>query len=280
MKKRQEQKTDSLRGCVHLVGAGPGDPELITVRGRRLIENCGALVYDALVNAEMLNWARPDCRCIFVGKQPGQRCATQESIGDLLVALASEGLEVVRLKGGDPFVFGRGGEEAQRLQAAGVPFTVVPAVTAALAAGAFAGIPLTHREHSSAVTFVSGHEDPRKGESTINWEVLARSGSTLCLYMAVGRLGAIAQRLQAAGLPGSTPACAVQWAGTSRQKSVVGTLGNLSFRVAAAGLSSPAIIVIGEVVSLQQTLSWFSPENGADHAQDHLPPLELPLADC
>lgn len=244
-------------GRVHLVGAGPGDPDLITVRGRRLIETCDVVVYDALVNPEMLEWARPDADRIFVGKRSGKHSCSQKHIEELLIALAQEGKEVVRLKGGDPFVFGRGGEEASSLAACGIEFTVVPAVTAALAAAAHAGIPLTHREHSTAVTFLSGHEDPSKEETSIDWAAHARSGATLCLYMAMGRLGEICLELMAGGLAGHTPVAVVQWAATEKQRQIVSDLRHAATDALEAGLGSPAIVVVGEVARLSRELSWY-----------------------
>lgn len=242
-----------------MVGAGPGDPELITVKGRRLIGSCDALVYDYLVDERMREWVRADCRQIYVGKRSGFHSMEQGAIEELLVSLAKEGLEVVRLKGGDPFVFGRGGEEAERLRAAGVAYEVVPAVTAALGCAAYCGIPLTHREWSSSVTFLSGHELPEKGGSLIDWEAHAASGATLVLYMAMGRLEAICERLVAGGRSAETPVSIVQWGTTPQQCSVRGTLASIGWRVREAGMGPPAVVIIGEVAALGDILGWFDP---------------------
>ena len=246
-------------GKVYLVGAGPGDPDLITVKGRRLIEECGALVYDYLVDPGIREWAGPDCELHCVGKRAGFHSVAQEAIQELLVELARRGLKVVRLKGGDPFVFGRGGEEAEWLRRAGIAYEVVPAVTAALGCAAYCGIPLTHRDYSSTVTFISGHENPDKEDSLVDWEVHAASGATLVLYMAMGRLEEICGRLVAGGRRGETPATVVQWGTTYRQRSVRGTLGDIAWRVKEAGLGAPAVVIIGEVASLGELLDWFDP---------------------
>ena len=245
-------------GTVHLVGAGPGEPDLITLRGRRLIEEADAIVYDALVNPEMLDWARADAERLYVGKLAGRHSCSQTHIEDLLLSLARQGKTVVRLKGGDPFIFGRGGEEATALAEAGIPFTMCPAVTAALAAATHAGIPLTHRDYSTAVTFLSGHEDPRKAHPAINWTAHARSGATLCLYMAMGRLGEICMELIAGGLPAHTPVAVVQWAGTQKQRQLLSDLRRAPGEAVEAGLESPAIVIIGEVARLSERLSWFA----------------------
>lgn len=248
---------DTNGGTVHLVGAGPGDPDLITVRGKQLIEQADAIVYDALVNPLMLDWARPDAECIFVGKRAARHSCSQDHIEELLVSLARRGLEVVRLKGGDPFIFGRGGEEAATLAAAGIPFTVCPAVTAALAAATHAGVPLTHREHSTAVTFLSGHEDPRKDRPAVNWAAHARTGATLCLYMAMGRLGEICMELMSGGLPAHTPVAIVQWAATQQQRQVLSDLRHAASDAVEQGLGSPAIVIVGDVARLSRQLAWF-----------------------
>jgi uroporphyrinogen III methyltransferase/synthase len=205
---------------VYLVGAGPGDPGLITVRGRELLERCDAIVYDALANPTLL--VGLDAEQYDVGKRGGSTdSARQEEISTLLVRLAREGKRVVRLKGGDPFVFGRGSEEAQVLAEAGIPFEVVPGITAGIAAPAYAGIPVTHRGVSTSVTFVTGHEDPTKGAPTIDWDALARSGSTLVLYMGVRPLERIVAALRSAGMSDDTPAAAVQWGTHAAQRTLV-----------------------------------------------------------
>jgi uroporphyrinogen III methyltransferase/synthase len=246
-------------GTVYLVGAGPGDPDLITVKGRRLIETCDALVYDYLVDEGMKDWVKQGCVLHFVGKRSGFHSMEQEKIEALLVALARQGKRVVRLKGGDPFIFGRGGEEAEALRAAGIDYEVIPAVTAALGCAAYCGIPLTHREWSSAVTFISGHEHPEKDESMVDWARHARSGATLVLYMSMGRLEEIASRLIEEGRPGETPACVVQWGTTPKQRSVRGSLADIAWKVKEAGLGPPAVVMVGEVAALGATLNWFDP---------------------
>lgn len=259
----QKEKTEGMEGEAHgkvyLVGAGPGDPELITVKGRRLLESCDALVYDYLVDETLREWVRRDCRQYYVGKRSGFHSMEQEAIGKLLVDLAREGLTVVRLKGGDPFVFGRGGEEAERLREAGVAYEVVPAVTAALGCAAYCGIPLTHREWSSVVTFISGHERPDKEDSMVEWEKHAASGATLVLYMAMGRLEEICQRLIAGGRAAATPVTVIQWGTTPAQRSVRGTLESIAWQVREAGLGPPSVVVVGKVAALGDVLSWFDP---------------------
>ncbi|MFL5575915.1 MAG: uroporphyrinogen-III C-methyltransferase [Gemmatimonadaceae bacterium] len=253
-------------GTVYLVGAGPGDPGLLTVRARELLDSCDAIVYDALANPEVLaglDAASEQRGAIaperhFVGKRGGDGgSARQDDINALLVRLGREGKRVVRLKGGDPFVFGRGSEEAQALAAAGVAFEVVPGVTAGIAAPAYAGIPVTHRAVATSVTFVTGHEDPSKERTQTDWEALARAGGTIVLYMGVKRLPAIAAALTAGGLPADTPAAAVQWGTYGRQRTVVATLDTLAARAAEAGVEAPVITVIGPAVALREEIAWF-----------------------
>lgn len=241
----------SGRGIVYLVGAGPGDPELLTLKARRLLSEADVVVYDHLVSPDTLAEARPGSDLVFAGKKGGSFGCRQEEIDALLVRLALEGRKVVRLKGGDPFVFGRGGEEAAALSAAGVPFEIVPGITAALGAAAGAGIPLTHRARSSAVVFLTGHEDPAKPGSPIHWEDYARLGATLCIYMGVRNLPAIAERLLAGGLAAETPAAIVQDATTPRQRVLTATLATLAQRVRDEAVESPALVLIGEVAALR-----------------------------
>jgi uroporphyrinogen III methyltransferase / synthase len=237
---------------VYLVGAGPGDPSLITVRGQELLASCDVVVYDALVNPRLYAAAR-DARA--VGKRGGDDAsATQAEINALLIRLAREGKSVVRLKGGDPFVFGRGSEEAQALAAAGIAFEIVPGVTAGVAAPAYAGIPVTHRGLATSVTFVTGSEDPTKPDTQTDWSALARVGGTIVLYMGVRHLREIADRLIAAGLDAGTPAAAIQWGTLPSQRTVVATLSTLS---SAPGLASPLIVIIGQTVALREAISWF-----------------------
>jgi uroporphyrinogen III methyltransferase/synthase len=244
-------------GTVYLVGAGPGDPELLTVKGRRVLGEADAVVYDHLVAPEILDLVGPGCERVFAGKKGARLCPTQAEIDATLISLAREGKTVVRLKGGDPFVFGRGGEEAMALAAAGIPFEVVPGITAALAAAAYAGIPLTHRLHNSAVVFITGHEDPSKDEAAVRWEDYARLKATLCLYMAVKNLPEIARRLAAGGLPSTTPAVIVQSATTDDHRRLLGTLGTLAAVAADAHVEAPSMIIIGEVAAYSEKLAWF-----------------------
>jgi uroporphyrinogen III methyltransferase/synthase len=252
-------------GIVYLVGAGPGDPELLTLKGRRVLGEADAVVYDHLVDKDLLGFARPGCELIFAGKRAGQPCKRQSEIDETLVRLGLEGKTVVRLKGGDPFVFGRGGEEASALAAAGVPFEIVPGVTSALGAAAYAGIPLTHRDHASAVVLLTGHEDPEKPGSAVHWEDYAKTGATLCVYMGVKNLPTISERLIAAGMPPGTPAAILHAATTPAHRQVLGTVATLP--ALAAGIEAPAMIVIGEVAAYAEKLSWFEPARGAAHAR-------------
>jgi uroporphyrinogen III methyltransferase/synthase len=247
----------SSSGMVYLVGAGPGDPELITAKGIRCIVTADVLIYDYLAAKALLNHARPECERIYVGKKGGDHTLSQDGINALIVAKAAEGRVVTRLKGGDPFIFGRGGEEAEELVKAGIPFEIVPGVTSAIAAPAYAGIPLTHRQFTSTVAFVTGHEDPTKDESGIDWSALAKGVGTLVFLMGVKNLPNIVARLRQNGRPAETPAALVRWGTTTRQQTVTGTLENIESRAKAAGIKAPAIIVVGEVVTLRDTLRWF-----------------------
>ena len=224
---------------VYLVGAGPGDPGLLTLRAKALLERADAVVYDYLAAESLLGHCRPDAERIYVGKQGGDHTLPQDEISSLLVAKAREGKVVVRLKGGDPYVFGRGAEEAETLVDAGVEFEVVPGVTSAVAALAYAGIPLTHRDHASAACLVTGHEDPAKAGSAIDWEALARSRATLVFYMGMKNLPDIAVNLMAHGLPGSTPAAVVRWGTTCMQRSPRRHPGHYRGRRPAAGIRPP-----------------------------------------
>jgi len=246
------------QGIVYLVGAGPGDPGLVTLRARELIAGADVLVYDYLAHPELVKWCKPGCEVIYVGKKSGFHSVPQEEIEALLVKHAGAGRNVVRLKGGDPFVFGRGGEEARTLAKNGIAFEVVPGVTAALAAGAYAGIPLTHRNTSSSVVFLTGHEDTAKHELQTDWRSYgALKGATLAIYMGMGHLRQILSELVAGGLAADTPAAAVQWASLGRQRSVVGTAATLADLVEKSKLTSPAIIFVGEVVRNQTQIDWY-----------------------
>jgi uroporphyrinogen III methyltransferase/synthase len=245
------------KGIVYLIGAGPGDPGLITVRGIECLRRADAVVYDYLANPALLAEAPPEAEAIYVGKTSGCHHRPQQEINDLLVALAQQGKTVARLKGGDPFVFGRGGEEALVLARAGIPFEVVPGVTAGFAAAAYAGIPLTHRDFTTSLALLTGHEDPEKKLSSLDWEKLATGVGTLVFYMGMANLPLIAERLVAHGRPASTPVAVVRWATTPRQRTLVATLGDVVAKVAEAGLKPPAVIIVGEVVALREELRWF-----------------------
>ena len=243
-------------GKVYLVGAGPGDPGLLTVKGAQALAGAQVVVYDRLLDPALLALA-PAAERVFVGKERGRQALTQTEINRLLAEKGSAGKTVVRLKGGDPFVFGRGGEEAQALAEAGVLFEVVPGVTSAVAAAAYAGIPVTHRGVSTAVTIVTGSEDPSKGETTTDWAALARTGGTLVTLMGWAALPGIAATLQSHGMSGDTPAALVQWGTWSRQRTVTGTLADIAERGKAAGIGAPVIAIIGEVARLREEIGWF-----------------------
>ena len=243
-------------GIVYLVGAGPGDPGLITARALELIESADAILFDRLIPAVALQGARPDAELRYVGKQPGDASVAQERIHEEMVERARRGLSVVRLKGGDPFVFGRGGEEAEALADAGIEFEVVPGVTAGVAAPAYAGIPVTHRAEASAVAFVTGHEDPEKRETALDWDALARFPGTLVLYMGVKNLPTIAERLAAAGRDPSEPAAAIERGTHPAQRTVTATLAELPRAVDAAAIKPPTILLFGPVARRRETIAW------------------------
>ena len=243
-------------GVVYLVGAGPGDPGLMTARSLELIASADSIFYDRLIPPGALAGAREDAELLYVGKAPGVPSVPQEEIGERLVEAARAGRGVVRLKGGDPFVFGRGGEEGEALRAAGVEFEVVPGVTAGVAASAYAGIPVTHRDDASAVAFVTGHEDPEKGESALDWEALARFPGTLVFYMGIKRLGENASALIAAGRDGGEPAAAVERGTWPTQRTVVATLGTIAAAVEREGIGAPALVVVGAVAARREGLAW------------------------
>lgn len=270
-----------MPGRVFLVGAGPGDPGLLTLRGKACLEQADLVLYDGLVNPLLLRYsqARAQRTCRVGG--PGERHLDQAEINRELIAAAKSGLTVCRLKGGDPFIFGRGSEEAAALAAEGIPFEVIPGITAATGAAVYAGISLTHRDHASAVAFITGHEDPTKPESAIDYEALARFPGTLVFYMGLHRLPQIVERLIAAGKPASTPAAVVNRATTPRQRTVTATLGELPEAVTAARLTPPSLVIVGEVVRVRNQAKWFEdrplfgkvigitrPEDQADTAID------------
>jgi len=244
-------------GTVFLVGAGPGDPGLITVKGLNKIRSADVIVYDYLAGKDLIQEARPDAELMYVGKTGKDHTLEQTEINDLLVKKAREGKTIVRLKGGDPYVFGRGGEEAEQLHAAGIPFEVVPGISSAIAAPAYAGIPVTHRDHASMVTFITGHENPEKNRSAIDWEVVARNPGTLVFLMGVKNLPTISASLVKHGKPASTPAALVRWGTTPKQVSLVSTLSEIPDEARRKGFKAPAVLVVGSVSSLSDTLGWY-----------------------
>ncbi|MGH2966619.1 MAG: uroporphyrinogen-III C-methyltransferase, partial [Solirubrobacterales bacterium] len=248
--------TAARPGVVYLVGAGPGDPGLMTLRAADLLADADTVLYDRLIPSSALARARPDAELVYVGKEPGSAQLPQEEIERLMIDRARAGRVVVRLKGGDPFVFGRGGEEAEALAGAGVEFEVVPGVTAGVAAPAYAGIPVTHRDEASAVAFVTGHEDPAKDGSALDWNALAAFPGTLVLYMGLKRLPEIAEHLIAAGRDGGEPAAAVERGTTPAQRTVTATLAELPAAAADAGIGPPAVILTGAVAARRETIGW------------------------
>jgi uroporphyrin-III C-methyltransferase/precorrin-2 dehydrogenase/sirohydrochlorin ferrochelatase len=253
-------------GEVALVGAGPGDPGLLTLRALRAMQNADVVLYDRLVSAEVLDLARRDAERIYVGKAAGKAHVSQEEINALLVKLAQAGKRVCRLKGGDPFVFGRGGEELEALAAHGIRFEVVPGISAAAGCAAYAGIPLTHRDHAQALTFVTGH---CKGETAkVDWELLARPGQTSVFYMGLGRLDSIVAELRAHGVPAERAAAVIEHGTQPKQRVITGTLTDLAEKVRAAGVESPALLIVGEVTRLHQTLHWFNTTGSGERLDD------------
>jgi uroporphyrinogen III methyltransferase / synthase len=243
---------------VYLVGAGPGDPGLMTARALELIAAADVIVYDRLIPPGALGGARPNAQRLYAGKEGGGESVSQDEIERLLLEHGARGAIVVRLKGGDPFVFGRGGEEAEALRAAGIPFEIVPGVTAGVAAPAYAGIPVTHRDAASAVAFVTGHEDPSKPESALDWQALAAFPGTLVVYMGVARLGAIAERLLAGGRSPDEPAALVERGTLAGQREVIATLETIAARATDEQIRAPAIAVFGDAAALGSRLAWLA----------------------
>ena len=244
-------------GRVYLVGAGPGDPELLTLRAVRLLQQAEVIVYDHLVSSAVLEFVSPAAERIYAGKRRNEHTMRQEQINALLVKLATEGKQVIRLKGGDPFIFGRGGEELQALAAHGVAFEVVPGVTAASGVASYAGIPLTHRDYAQSCLFVTGHL--KDGTAGLDWPNLVRPHQTVVIYMGLGGLPEICRQLMAHGAAPGLPIAVVQDGSIATQKVVTGTLADMPERVAQAGLKSPCLTIIGEVVKLHDSLKWFTP---------------------
>ncbi|WP_408010315.1 uroporphyrinogen-III C-methyltransferase [Pseudalkalibacillus sp. A8] len=244
-------------GTVYLVGAGPGDIKLITVYGMECIKKADVIAYDRLINQDLLKFAKEGAELIFVGKSPGRHALIQEEIHDLLVEKALEGKTVTRLKGGDPCVFGRVGEEAEVLTEHHIPFEIIPGVTSGIAAPAYAGIPVTHRDHATSFTVVTGHGKKEKGMDGINWQALAQGSDTIAFYMGVGNLPHIIRKLMQHGKSPNTPVAVIQWGTTERQKTVTGDLSTIQDFVLQSGITHPAIILVGEVVRLREKIKWY-----------------------
>src|SRR5437773_5358526 len=257
MESKSKSRSKDVKGKVLLVGAGPGDLGLATLRAKECIEAADVIVYDHLANPEMLGWARADTEIIYAGKEPGKQSLGQAEINALLVGKAREGKEVVRLKGGDPFLFGRGAEEAQAIVDAGIEFEVGPGITSAIAGPAYAGIPVTHRAENSHVTFFTGHEDPAKTESAIDYAALAKLGGTQVMLMGVDRLAAITKKMLRENVNVDLPVALVRWATTGQQETLVGTLKDIAKRAVDLGFAAPAVVVFGEVVAMRESLNWY-----------------------
>ncbi len=247
----------NTNGKVYLVGAGPGDLGLVTLRAKECIEQADVIVYDHLANPEIIGWARDDAEVIYAGKKSGEHALSQDEINKLLIEKARAGKEVVRLKGGDPFVFGRGAEEAKAIVDAGVAFEIVPGITSAIAGPAYAGIPVTHRAENSHVTFFTGHEEPSKGESGIDYSALAKLGGTQVMMMGAERLESITREMIANGARPDLPVALVRWATTGRQQTLTGTLENIARRAVEAEFEAPVVAVFGDVVRLRKDLNWY-----------------------
>lgn len=243
-------------GEVYLVGTGPGDPDLLTFRALRLMQQADVVLYDRLIGDGILNLVRRDAERIYVGKLPNDHSVPQEEIGKMLIRLAQEGKRVLRLKGGDPFVFGRGGEEIEALSENGIAFQVIPGVTAAVGCASYAGIPLTHRDHAQGCVFVTGHE--KDGKLNLNWKSLIQPRQTVVVYMGLSSMGAITAGFLANGADPATPAAVIENGTRAGQRVITGTLESLTEKTASAGIKSPALIIIGSVVSLRDKLSWFA----------------------
>ena len=245
------------RGICHLAGAGPGDIGLVTLKAKQCVEEAEVIIYDYLCNPEILGWARVGTDLIYAGKKAGAHTLSQDDINRLIVEKTGAGKRVLRLKGGDPFLFGRGGEEALALARAGLAFEIIPGVTSAIAAPAYAGIPLTHRDHASRVTIFTGHEDPEKSESALNYAQIANEPGTKVMLMGVERMERVTAEMLAHGASERMPVALVRWGTTGRQQTLRGTLGDIAAKIIASGFTAPAVAVFGDVVQLRDSLNWF-----------------------
>jgi len=272
----KEQKAETI-GEVYLVGAGPGDPDLLTFRALHLIQRADVVLYDRLIGAPILNLVRRDAERIYVGKLPQDHTLPQEDISRLLVRLAQEGKRVLRLKGGDPFIFGRGGEEIEALAAEGIPFQVVPGITAASGCAAYAGIPLTHRDHAQTCVLVTGHG--KDGNLDLDWETLLRPRQTVAIYMGLSSLGQLTQSLIDHGADPALPAAVIDNGTRATQRVVTGSLETLEARAAEAGLKGPALIIIGTVATLRDKLKWFTPSTATPTPESVKEHAALPVAE-
>ncbi|MEM6449882.1 MAG: uroporphyrinogen-III C-methyltransferase [Cyanobacteria bacterium P01_D01_bin.105] len=265
----------AILGKVYLVGAGPGDPGLLTVKAKTLIECADVVIFDALVSEPILNFINPNAERVHAGKRRGRHSMSQDEITKVLLQKAHEHAVVVRLKGGDPFVFGRGGEEMSALIAAGVPVEVVPGITAGIAAPAYAGIPVTHRGCSSSVTFVTGHESVGKYRPAVNWKAISAASETIVIYMGVHNLPNITKSLINAGLSVATPIALIRWGTRPEQSELMGTLGDIVDKVQQCGFEAPAIAIVGKVVNLQPHLASASPMHNEHWHMVHSPQQTL-----
>lgn len=263
-----KKKIRKSHGNVYIVGAGPGDPDLITVKGSKLLKKADVIIYDRLVPASLIKRSRRSAEKIFVGKAAGWHTIDQKEIHKLIIDRARNGKNIVRLKGGDPFVFGRGAEEAQMLKRARIKFTIVPGLTSAFAVPAYAGIPVTHRKYASSVAIVTGHQDPNKNQN-VDWKKLATAVDTIIVLMGMGRLREIVGKLIMDGRERNTRIAIIEWGTTNRQRTVTGTLGNIVQKANSCKLTPPTIIIVGDVVGLRQTLNWFRPHDNIDNSNLH-----------
>lgn len=250
-------------GKVYLVGAYPGDPRLITVYGLECIQKADVIAYDRLVNPKLLEHAKKDAELIFCGKSPGKHHLIQDQIHDLLVSKALEGKTVTRLKGGDPCVFGRGAEEAEVLAEQGIEYEIIPGITAGIAAPAYAGIPVTHREYASSFAIVTGHGREDKGQDHLNWDALAKGIDTIAFYMSVGNLAYISSQLIAHGKDVKTPVAVIEWGTTDQQRTLTGTLENIHDLVVSEGYHNPSMVLVGEVVQMRDKIKWYEKQLSA-----------------